>query len=865
MKNTTRIAVAALAALASGAAAAERCAALDQSYWAKSQWLSVPDAPVFDGVAENGTLSAPGESWFAAEIENVKEVKSVKWMTAGLGVYEIYANAERIEDDFLKPGFTHNKKTKYAFTYDITDCVRKAPGERNVFSAEVSAGWWREKICTPHHTKGYAGTKSAFRGVLEYVYADGTVQVFGTNVDDWRAGVLGPVKRASIFDGEFYDAREAPGYARLSELKAPERNFEFTGRILPTAGAEVCLRGDLALAPVSAYAWEGVDGASEEAFGTVRKVRDFDPAGEIEVLPGQTVIVDFGQNSAAVPSFLFTADKGVTLTAKPAEMLNDGNGAKSRRCDGPEGSVYRESLRAGSLYSRWLEYTFAGAGGIEEYMPRFTFFGYRYLSITATGPVKIVKLASIPVTSLTEAMERGSIKTGDEDVNRLFSNVLWGERSNYLSVPTDCPQRNERLGWTADTQVFAETALFNADVSAFLRKWMRDMRDSQHDDGSFPSVAPFAQYGNEGHRFGWADAGVIVPYTVWKFTGDTAVIRENFEAMDRFMDMVESTEYRNGTDARGWPLGQYADWLSFEDFEPRGDTAYVGNRKTLPNGTRNRVKDDAVVYWNFLSGCYWHWDALMMSEMAAALGCEKSAARYAAMAKKAMEYLRREYVDPEDGLLHRKFRDLQGAALFALKFGILEKPEAVAATKEAYLKSVAEHDGCNMTGFLGTSIIMDTLTENGMAETAYSLLLNHKCPSWLYSVDQGATTCWERWNSYTKADGFGEVSMNSFNHYAYGAVMGWVYKTVCGIAADPKSPGFRNIIMKPVPDRRLGSVEAEFRAPTGLVKSAWKYEGADWAWTFTVPEGATADVTLPGETESKRYTAGTYTVAKTLD
>ena len=426
-----------LAALAAGpAAAAERIPALDNSYWASSEWISVPDAPVVTNEVIHGDRAAPGTSCFAAEIANARAVKSVKWMTAGLGVYEVYANGRRVGDDFLKPGFTDNKKTKYSFTYDVTDLVKTAAGEKNTFAAEVSAGWWRDKICTPHHNIGFVGKKSAFRGVLEYTYEDGTVETFGTNVSDWKAAIGGPVLSAAIFDGEEYDARRAPAYASLDSMKAPERNFEFQGRIFPTAGAEVCLRDDLAMPPVRAYTWKDVTGAKEGEAGTVVVTHEFVPGETLAVPDGETLVLDFGQNAAAVPSFLFAAAEGVTLTVRPAEMLNDGNGAKSRGCDGPEGSVYRANLRTGYEISRLAKYTFAGTG-VEEYTPQFTFFGYRYLSLTATGPVRIEKVASVPVSSISADMERGSIETGDATLNQFFSNVRWGQLSNYLSVPTD--------------------------------------------------------------------------------------------------------------------------------------------------------------------------------------------------------------------------------------------------------------------------------------------------------------------------------------------------------------------------------------------------------------------------------------------
>ena len=249
-----------------------------------------------------------------------------------------------------------------------------------------------------------------------------------------------------------------------------------------------------------------------------------------------------------------------------------------------------------------------------------------------------------------------------------------------------------------------------------------------------------------------------------------------------------------------------------------------------------------------------------MSVMAAATGRTADAARYAGIAREAKAHILGRFVGA-DGLLSPVFRDLQTACLFALKFDLVEgvARKAVAATLR---RSIAEHDGCNMTGFLGTSILMDTLTENGMADVAYALLFNRKFPSWLYSVGQGATTIWERWNSYTKEKGFGPVSMNSFNHYAYGAVLAWIYKTAAGIAADPKNPGFKNIIMAPKPDRRLGYVKAEYKSAAGLIKSAWRYEGHDWIWEFTIPEGTTAEVAIPGENEVRHYSSGRYKICK---
>ncbi len=851
----------AFAACGSDGASGTRCPALDAASWSESVWISAVDAPVVDTTVGEGALAAPGTSWFVRELANEGEVVSATWMTAGLGVYELYVNGVRIGTDFLKPGFTHAMKTKYAFTYDVTESLRKGKGEANVFAAEVSAGWWRDKIVTPAGHKGFIGRKSAFRGVLEVKLADGTTRRYGTNVQNWKAGIAGPVTRASIFDGEHYDARLQPGTARWKDFAAPEENDEFKGEILPTDGAEVVLRRDKTLKPVKAYTWKGVEGASDAAFGKVKVVREFEPEGPIMLGAGETLVVDFGQNAAAVPSFRFSAPAGTVLTALPAEMLNDNGGLKSRGNDGPEGSVYRVNLRSGYQNGRLVQYTFAGTD-VEAYLPRFTFFGYRYISVTATAPVQIARFESVPVTSITKEMERGSLVTGDKDVNKLISNVYWGQLSNYLSVPTDCPQRNERLGWAADTQVFCEAASFNANVYDFLRKWMRDERDSQDPRGGFPGVAPFGQYGNDPMRLGWADAGVIVPYQMFKQFGDRRIVDENWAAMAKFVARVNETKYAHEAIAAECGDYQWNDWLSLTKLESCPYKPEYSAFEKGPDG-RRRTKSDALRYWDYLGGCYWAWDAQMMSEMAEQTGRTAEVATYRAMSDAAKDYLKKNFFATADGTILPLFKGMQTPALFALKLGLVAG-ESKAKTIADLEASIDAGGGTLHTGFLGTSIVMDTLTENGLVTRAYSLLLNHQFPGWLYSVDQGATTIWERWNSYTKKDGFGPVGMNSFNHYAYGAVLAWIYKTVAGIAADPKAPGFKNIVMAPVPDRRLGSVKAVYKSAAGLIRSAWHFEGSEWVWSFTVPAGATADVCLPGETTIRRYVAGDYVLRKKL-
>ena len=828
----------------------KRVDALDASAWETSKWISAVDAPVIMGKTGDmkNNRAADGASWFVSTVKNEQKVTSAKWMTAGLGVYEIFVNGQLIGEEFLKPGYTHYAKTKRSFTYDITDALKTEAGAENQLSAQVTPGWWADKIHTPHGYEGFLGKKPAFRGVLELTYADGSKKLYGTDLKNWKAGIAGPVTHAAIFDGEAYDARIPMGYNTVEKLATPEENTEFKGEILPSAGAEVYLRHDLTLAPVKAYLWKGVEGAKEKEFGKVIITKEYAAGEEMIVRPGETLVVDFGQNSAAVPSFVFKAAEGTHLSCLPAELLNDGNGAESRGMDGPEGSVHRLNLRIPDS-GMMLDYTFGSENEYVSYHPNHTFYGYRFVSITTTGEVAIRSQTSIPVTSITREMETGILTTGNELINKLIANTYWGQISNYLSVPTDCPQRNERLGWTADTQVFAETGTFFANTLTFFHKWMRDMRDSQSPQGGFPSVAPFGQYGNETMRLGWGDAGIIVPWIVWKQFGDKQIIEENWAAMDKFMTYVYDTKYDFETHREESLNHQYADWLSYEALESCVGLCWG------PNG----LLPEAITYYNYLSVSYWILDATYMADMAAATG--RDAARYRQMAEDGRVYMHQHFLNADGTFKLDVLNTMQTPALFALKNGLVEgqaKENMLARLR----KNFEEHDNCLQTGFLGTSILMSTLTENGMEDIAYELLFQRKNPSWLYSVDNGATTIWERWNSYMVKEGMGPKGMNSFNHYAYGCVCEWIWETAAGIASDPANPGFKHIIMKPIPDKRLGHIDAEYQSAAGLIKSSWKYEGDQWIWNFTIPQGATASVTLPGETEAKEYTAGTYQIVK---
>ena len=826
----------------------KRIDALDDSVWSHSQWISAVDVPVLE-VRKN--RAADGASWFVTTIKNDKKVVSAKWTTTSLGIHEIYVNGKIVGNEILKPGFTHPFKTRLSFTYDITDAFNCKANAENQLSAQVTPGWWADRVVTPSsYKKHMIGKKCAFRGVLELTFSDGSAKLYGTNLTDWKAGIAGPVKHAGIYDGEEYDAREKMGYEVASNLAAPELNTEFNGKILPSVGAEVYYRYDLSLSPVKAYTWKGVEGANEKEYGRVVVTKEYAPNEKIILKAGETLVVDFGQNCSAVPSFIFKAAKGTTLTCLPGEILNDGNGAKSRKMDGPEGSVLRRNLRI-PKDCMILKYTFDKSSGYVNYQPRHTFFGYRYVSITATDDVVIKRIKSIPVTSVIAKSEIGTITTGNKSINQLISNTYWGMISNYLSVPTDCPQRDERIGWTADTQVFAETGSFFANITTFLHKWMGDLRDSQAKSGAYPSVAPLSRGGSAKMRFGWADAGVIVPWTLWKQYADIEIIKDNWDSMNRFMNRVCESKYDYNTLIKDIGDRQYADWVSYEPLESYGRLYLDKKSKT--------ILPEAIEYWNYLSAAYWAIDARMMYDMAVATNRE--ATKYLEMEREAKAYIKERFVNADGTFKNEILNTMQTPALFALKVGVVEG-EGKAAMIERLRRNFEEHGNCLQTGFLGTSILMSTLTDNGMTDIAYELLFQRKNPSWLYSVDNGATTIWERWDGYTKEHGLAKGGMDSFNHYAYGCVCEWIWETAAGISSDVSAPGFKHIVMKPVPDKRLGFVKAEYNSAAGLIKSAWRYEGDKWIWEFSIPEGSTASVTLPGETEATIYQSGSYKIIR---
>ena len=818
---------------------------VDTNGWRGSVWIEDPKAPQRDmefvrkpkGIGQDGGYDAPkGTSWFRKAFASPKPVKEAFWTVTALGVFDAYVNGRTVGSDFLKPGYTSHFHRRHALTYDVTDLLSCAAGVTNVLMAEVSSAWWNDRISV-----WYGGNRHAFRGVLVLRHPDGTETQVGTGTD-WQAAQGGGVTWSGIYEGEHYDARNPDPRRHPEMFHGCQENREFSGVIASLPGPTTVCREDLALSPAQLYVWKGTTPA-EGANGSVNVIRRYADGDEIELKPGETLVVDFGQNAAAVPDMVLSGARGTEVTLDFGEVVN----APTRKddpdywADGPAGSIFRKNLAAAA---ESCKYTCSGEGS-EHYRTRFSFFGYRFASVTATGDVRIRRLRSVPVTSVHRGMERATFEAADPAVSRLAKNCLWSLYSNYLSVPTDCPQRGERLGWTGDAQVFSEAAAYLSDIYAFMLKWSDDMTDSRDANGNYVSAMPRGKFGYAGPmRFAWCDAAIICPYRAWMASGDDGIIRRSWVAMDRYARNVDAVRYRLDGRAKS-----AADWLSKERYERWGR-----NGET----TAGCDKDpNAHAFYNFLAGCYWLQDARMMERMAAAIGKAEDAAFYRASARRAMEMLRTEFLEQDGGVL-KSMSDMQTPAAFAVAHGVLDE-KGLRLTGERLMANLRAHGGCLQTGMLGTPFLLDALTDGlGRPDVAYGVFLQKKWPGWFFQIANGATTMWERWNAYDLTRGGYQSYMCSHNHPVFGSVFAWMMRTVAGIRPDPAEPGYRHFVLKPVPDRRLGWVRATYDSPYGVIESHWKYDAAGkWTWTFVIPPNASATVVLPDGTK-KEYGPGCF-------
>lgn len=760
-----------------------------------ASWIQCPDTP---------DLAAPVfRKTFVVE----KKVTKAVCQASALGVYSLYLNGKRVGNDQLTPGWTDYRKEVMYQTYNLTPYLK--PGE-NVLGAELTDGWYAGKIA-----RGVYGQNpvKAFIASLVIHYKDGTTATYTTD-QSWLCGPFGPLVRGDIYDGETYDARKGLAWctfegSTLAWQPVVTKTGASSVKLIPQQGPTVKIREALTRQPLSMTLYEGTT-PTGTTYGTIQIRQSIKGKNRpVTVQKGQTLLVDFGQNLAGWVVFTVQGAEGTTVYVKPGEMLNV-KGDKERLDNGPAGSIWRYNLRDAAATETYI---LAGKSTGETFQPSASFYGFRYAEITATETVTLSAIKAEVVGS--ELTEWGAFECSDKAVNQLYNNIWWGQRSNFLSVPTDCPQRDERLGWTGDTQIFARTALYNSDAADFYRKWMRDLRHSQREDGAYPDIAPFCNFWDYG-KAAWADAGIIVPFQVYDMTGDKRILEENWSSMTHWMAfLAKQSDDQWQYNGAGIYTG---DWLAYEPIDGR----YV-----------------AVTYYAHV--------AKLMKTMASALGKPAEAAAYDTLYRAIRQEYQLRYLTPE-GLLKPEV-STQTGYLLALRFDLLPET-SIEANCAALRRKIQLNDMKLSTGFVGTGILSQTLSDYGMVDLAYDLLLQRENPSWLFSVDQGATTVWERWDSYTSAEGFNKHpwNMNSFNHYAYGAVAEWFYAYILGI--QPAAPGFAKVRLCPHvdPSGRITYAKGKTRTPQGDIHAEWSLQkNGHYRYVFTLPKGLDYEVRLPNQ------------------
>jgi len=747
---------------------------LDRDDW-HGQWIGAPLAG-----GPHTTSPAP---FVRTRFIIGQPVARARLYATALGLYEPHLNGQVVGDDVFAPGWTDYSIRAQYQVYDVTNLLRQ--GE-NVLGAILGDGWYCGYVGWLERQR--YGDRPKFLAQLVVTYENGSTETIATD-ESWKTA-FGPILEADLIMGESYDARrersgwDAPGYDASGWL--PVETYTDPGIAL------TAMRGP-----------------------TVKRIEEIVPIAEPRELKdgdNSKWIYDLGQNMVGRVRLKISGPAGATVTLRHAEVLN------------PDGTLYTTNLRTARQTDH---YTLKGAGE-EVYEPRFTFHGFRYVELSGyTGRPARDTITGVVIHSDTPPT--GSFECSDALINQLQHNIEWGQRGNFVDVPTDCPQRNERLGWTGDAQVFIRTAAFNMDVAGFFAKWTRDVEDAQTPEGGYPMVVPnpVARQDHDSSRHAaakdggpaWADAGIICPWAIYLCYGDSGLLAERYASMRRFVEYLNATS-RDGircyAEYQGWQ--GYGDWLALD-----GSTDRYG-----------------ITSKELLGTAFFAYSSRLLAQIAHLLGKHEDAEHYQTIFEKTRQAFQARFVTA-DGLIAS---GTQTCYVLALHFDLLPAELRPAALAE--LVRDIERRGMHLsTGFVGTPYINLVLSENGRADVAYKLLEQTTWPSWLYSVTQGATTIWERWDGWTHDKGFQDPSMNSFNHYAYGAIGAWMYAVVGGIDLDPEQPGYKHIVMRPRPGGDLTRATAELRSIYGPIRSAWTLDNGTFDWQIAIPPNATATVYIP--------------------
>lgn len=749
---------------------------LNNSDW-QAKWVGLNTAKDSIRGRENVLIHKP--QYLRKEFELSNEVISARLYTTAKGVFDVSLNGENVSDDVMSPGFTTYDKRIETLTYDVTDMIESG---QNTIGVELASGWYSGRLLwgtTPWDNS--ISPKVVCQ--LELHMKDGTKEVI-TSDESWKGTTNGPLRFAEIYDGEIYDANlEMPNWTT--------NNFDDKN-------------------------WHKVEVANLDENVRLEPKRHTAVKEKMELNPKKsthqdgTVIYDLEQNMVGVPRVKVPMKKGDTLKIRFAEMLS------------PDGTFYTKNYR--SAHS--TDYYIAAQDGEIEYKPKFTFHGFRYLELSGFDASKEPQKDWVTgIVQYSDFDDNGTFTSSHEKLNQLQSNIVWGLRGNFLDIPTDCPQRNERLGWTGDAQVFGPTSMFNADVYKFWASWLQSVREAQLEDGAIPWTVPDSR-GNKIASSGWGDVGTIIPWKIYRRTGDIGFLEDNYGMMKQWVGYHQKKSKNHISN-----MMSFSDWLQ----------PYPESGKNTGDTSRNLI-----------GTAFFAHSAKLTAQAAEVLGKTEEQAKYEALYQTVAKAFDDRFFD-ETGKV-KGVKETQTSYLLALAFDLLPDHK-INNAQTNLLRKLKDADNHLRTGFLGTPLLSRVLDDMDEVDLVYKLLFNETYPSWFYSINQGATTIWERWNSYSKTEGYNPMSMNSLNHYAYGAIGEWIYERIAGIA--PLEAGYKVIKIAPQVKQPLHSASASLHTPYGKVSSAWEIKGETFQLNITIPPNTSAVVTLPAKTEQEFLLNGT--------
>lgn len=769
----------------------------------QSEIARIKAPQVLDGVRKTFDISCHSIPMLRRDfqVSARKELEKARLYITARGCYDCRINGREVTDTWLNPGaMQYDKRIQYQ-TYDVTDCLQK--GENGI-GITLASGWWCDAQTFAVRNYNYFGEKESVLARLEITYSDGSTDAVVTDVDSWEYYGEGPYRYAGLFYGEELDGRL---YGIYEDFSKPGFRIDGMRKAVEIGVCEI--EASHTLRPGFGRPWPKVDHSQMKLAGGINA-----PVREVCVLSARSVseprkglyIYDLGQEMAGVPRIRFCGKAGEVATVRYAEML------------------YPELPEYGSLHGLMLTDNYRDAESIDKYIlrgdeggeifcPRFTFHGFRYIEISGVekapdlSDVQGIQLSSVPRIT-------GEVGTSDRLLNRFIENIRWSMLCNFISIPTDCPQRNERMGWAGDTHVFCRTATFEADTRLFYLRYLDDFRDLQETDGRLPNIAPI------GGGFGgitYESAMILIVWELYQQYGDVRIVREYYDSMKKWMAYIRGCNMPG--DSFVGPLG---DWLAMEE-------------------------TDNHLIWNAFYG----YDCRLMRFFAGVLGRDEDMHYFQNLEEEAKNYWNAHFVDPETGRtrdLEGRIVDTQCSYALPLVYGMFSDENKDKAFE--HLVRRTQELGCTIgTGFFGTGVLNKALSDAGRIDLAYRLLLQTDFPSWLYPVTQGATTIWERWDSYTLEKGFGgNNSMNSFNHYSLGSVLAWVYETVLGIVRDERVPGYKHFTLHPMIVRGSGldSAEGGFETAYGRIESRWRLLDQVLEYSCSIPPNTSATLVLPG-------------------